>query len=103
MGKITPDEVAAWLIVGALAGSLAGMLVKRSRAGFGHALNLGVGLVGALLGGFLFKILHIDLGLVGAITITSEEVVAGFVGSLLFLAIIWGIGKIWARRSKRPG
>ena len=74
--KLKPDEVITWLIVGTLAGSLAGMIVKGRRAGFGRLLNLGIGLAGALIGGFLFKVLHIDLGLVGAITVSSEEVVA---------------------------
>jgi uncharacterized membrane protein YeaQ/YmgE (transglycosylase-associated protein family) len=97
--KLNPDEVTTWLIVGALAGSLTGMLVKRSRAGFGRLLNLAIGLIGALIGGFLFKVLHINLGLVGAITITSEEVVAAFVGSLLFLVLIWAMRTAWSRRS----
>jgi uncharacterized membrane protein YeaQ/YmgE (transglycosylase-associated protein family) len=96
--KISVDEVIAWLIVGALAGSLAGMLVKRRKEGFGRVLNLAIGLVGALIGGFLFKVLHIQLGLLGAVTITSEQVVAGVCGSLVFLAIIWGIQKAMARR-----
>lgn len=103
MTKINPDEVVAWVIVGALAGSLAGMLVKRTKAGFGYVLNLGIGLVGALIGGFLFKVLHINLGLVGAVTITSEEVVAGFVGSLVFLGVVWAIRKWWASRQVRAG
>ena len=98
--KITVDEVVAWLIVGAVAGSIAGMLVKGRRKGFGHLLNLAIGLVGALIGGFLFKVLHINLGLLGAVTITSEEVVAGVCGSLVFLAAIWGTRKALARRKK---
>jgi uncharacterized membrane protein YeaQ/YmgE (transglycosylase-associated protein family) len=98
--KLNPDEVTTWLIVGALAGSFTGMLVKRSREGFGPFLNLVIGLIGALIGGFLFKVLHIDLGLVGAITVTSEEVVAAFVGSLVFLVLIWVIRTAWSRRSK---
>lgn len=101
--KITADEVIAWLIVGALAGSLAGMLVKRRKEGFGYLVNLGVGLVGALIGGFLFKLLNINLGLLGAITITSEEVVAAVCGALIFLAIIWGLRKIQARRKAAAG
>ena len=96
--KITFDEVITWLIVGALAGWLAGMLVKRRRAGFGHVLNLGVGLVGALIGGFLFKVLDIKIGLLGSITISLQEVVAGVAGSLLFLVAIWAARTQWARR-----
>jgi uncharacterized membrane protein YeaQ/YmgE (transglycosylase-associated protein family) len=95
--------VVAWVIVGAFAGSLAGILVKRTKAGFGHVLNLGIGLVGALIGGFLFKVLHIDLGLVGAVTITSEQVVAGFVGSLVFLGVVWAIRTWWSSRKARAG
>ncbi len=96
--QITFDEVVAWLIVGALAGSLAGMLVKGRKEGFGRILNLGIGLVGALIGGFLFKVLKINLGLLGAVTISFQEVVAGFIGSLLFLAIVWGVHSRWASR-----
>jgi uncharacterized membrane protein YeaQ/YmgE (transglycosylase-associated protein family) len=92
--KINPDEVIAWLIVGALAGSLAGMIVKRHRAGFGRILNLAVGLIGAVIGGVVFKILHINLGVVGSITITSEEVVEAFLGALLFLAVVWFVRKV---------
>jgi uncharacterized membrane protein YeaQ/YmgE (transglycosylase-associated protein family) len=92
--KINPDEVIAWLIVGALAGSLAGMIVKRHRAGFGRILNLAVGLIGAVIGGVVFKMLHINLGVVGSITITSEEVVEAFLGALLFLAVVWFVRKM---------
>jgi uncharacterized membrane protein YeaQ/YmgE (transglycosylase-associated protein family) len=97
--QINPDEVIAWLIVGALAGSLAGMLVKGHRAGFGRVLNLVIGLVGAIIGGVLFKLLHIDLGIVGAISITSEEVVEAFIGALIFLAVVWFIRKLRAAKS----
>jgi uncharacterized membrane protein YeaQ/YmgE (transglycosylase-associated protein family) len=101
--KINPDEVITWLIVGALAGSLAGMVVKGHRAGFGRVLNLAIGLIGALIGGFLFKILHIDLGIVGAITVTSEEVVVSFIGALLFLAIVWFIRKLRSAKNTTIG
>jgi uncharacterized membrane protein YeaQ/YmgE (transglycosylase-associated protein family) len=89
------DDLISWLIVGALAGSLAAMLVKRRKEGFGHILNLGVGLVGALIGGFLFKLFQINLGLLGSVKVTGREVVAGFLGSLLFLAIVWAVQKKW--------
>jgi uncharacterized membrane protein YeaQ/YmgE (transglycosylase-associated protein family) len=96
--NIQLDDVVSWLIVGALAGSLAGMLVKRRKEGFGHILNLGIGTVGALIGGFLFKVLKINLGLLGSITVSAREVVAGFIGSLVFLGLIWTGQKYWPRR-----
>jgi len=101
--QINVDEVITWLIVGALAGSLAGMVVKGRRAGFGRILNLVIGLIGALIGGFLFKVLHIDLGIVGAITVTSEEVVVSFIGSLIFLAVVWFIRKLRSAKNTTIG
>jgi uncharacterized membrane protein YeaQ/YmgE (transglycosylase-associated protein family) len=49
--NITLAKVIVWLIVGGLAGSLAGMLVKRTKEGFGRWTNFGIGLVGAIIGG----------------------------------------------------
>ncbi len=46
---ITWEVIVVWLIVGALAGYLARMVVKRSKEGFGRVTNIGIGLVGALL------------------------------------------------------
>ena len=43
-------ELAIWIIVGALAGSLAGMVATRTKRGFGRWANLGTGLVGAVIG-----------------------------------------------------
>jgi uncharacterized membrane protein YeaQ/YmgE (transglycosylase-associated protein family) len=96
--KISPDEIVTWLIVGALAGSLTGMLIRGRKEGFGHVLNLAIGLVGALIGGYLFKVLHVSLGLLGQITISLQEVVAALVGSLIFLAAIWLVRRQLGRK-----
>ncbi len=90
--QITWGLIVVWLIVGALAGSLAGMVVKRTKEGFGRATNIGIGLVGALIGGFFFKIFKIDLGL-GKIAVSLEDLVAAFIGSLLLLLVIWIVHK----------
>ena len=44
-------------------------------------------MVGAVVGGFIFGLLHIDLGL-GEIKITFEDLISAFVGSLLCI-ITW--------------
>jgi uncharacterized membrane protein YeaQ/YmgE (transglycosylase-associated protein family) len=98
--NITFDQVVTWLIVGALAGSLAGLLVTRKKAGFGHIVNLAVGLAGALIGGLAFKLFRINLGILGEITITLEEVIKAFLGSLLLLAIIWFVRRQWAKKAQ---
>jgi uncharacterized membrane protein YeaQ/YmgE (transglycosylase-associated protein family) len=82
--NISLDQIIVWLLIGAIAGTLAGAMVKRSKKGFGVFSNLGIGLVGALIGGLLFRLFRLDLGL-GSISISLEDIVAAFVGSVLFL------------------
>ena len=95
---ITISELVVWLVVGALAGSLAGMVVTRKKGGFGRYVNLGIGLVGALIGGLVFDLFNIDLGL-GSLAITFEDLLSAFVGSLFFLAVLWFL--IRSRRKKK--
>ncbi len=85
--SISLDQIIVWLVVGAIAGTLVGAIVKRSKKGFGTATNLGVGLIGALIGGLLFRIFRLDLGL-GSISVSLEDIVAAFVGSIVFLVIL---------------
>ena len=84
---ITLGEIIVWLIVGGLAGSITGLIVKRTKEGFGRWRNLGIGLAGALLGGLVFDLLNIDLGL-GELKVSFEDVVAALLGSLVFLLVV---------------
>ena len=84
---ISVEQIIVWLVVGAIAGTLIGAVVKRSKKGFGAATNLGIGLVGALIGGLLFELFRLDLGL-GNIAVSLEDIVAAFVGSIVFLLIL---------------
>lgn len=93
-------QIIVWLIVGSLAGTLTGRLVTLRKKGFGRWTNIAVGLAGALIGGGLFKIFHIDLGL-GEIKITFEDLIAAVVGSLLFIALWWLIGWYMARKKTK--
>ena len=86
--NITLTDLLVWVVVGMIAGSLAGIVVKRKKGGFGRYGNLGIGLVGALIGGFLFNLLRIDLGLQN-VTISLQDIVSAFVGSLLFLVALF--------------
>ena len=95
----TIGELIVWLVVGVLAGSLAGMLVKRQRGGFGRVGNLFVGLVGALIGGLLFKLFGIDLGLAG-VSVSLEDLVSALFGALLFLGVLRWMRRIRERRSE---
>lgn len=61
------EGVLIWLVIGAVAGWLAGNIVKGY--GFGLVGNIVVGIVGALVGGFVFGAIGVvnTLGLVGTL------------------------------------
>ncbi|MDR3470040.1 MAG: GlsB/YeaQ/YmgE family stress response membrane protein [Xanthobacteraceae bacterium] len=82
-----------WLVVGLIGGSLAGLLVKGRKAGFGLLANVGLGCVGAVIGGALFAMFGLFPSL-ETIVISLRDVVAAFVGSLVVLAAIW----LWSAR-----
>jgi len=96
---MTIAEIIIWIIIGALAGSMAGMIVKRKKSGFGKWANLGIGLIGALIGGSLFNLLNIHFPL-GELSISVEDILSALTGSIIFLIIIWLARKIWKSKEK---
>ena len=96
--NLTVSQFIVWLVVGGVAGTLAGMLVTFKKEGLGRWTNLGVGMVGALIGGLILRIFKINLGL-GEIKI--EDLIAAFFGSLLFVAIWWLVAKIRGRKKPK--
>jgi uncharacterized membrane protein YeaQ/YmgE (transglycosylase-associated protein family) len=69
-----------FLIIGAIAGWLAGQLMKGK--GFGLIGNLIVGVIGAIIGGFVFDALGIAAyGLIGSL-------IAALVGAIILLWIV---------------
>ncbi len=69
-----------FLIIGAIAGFLAGKFMKGE--GMGLWMNLVIGIVGAVLGGFLFGLLGFQAG--GLIA----QLVVAFVGAVVLLWLI---------------
>ena len=86
----TVGEIVVWIIVGGLSGSFVGMLATRKKKGFGHFWNLLLGMAGALVGGFIFNGLQIDLGL-GDLSISFEDLIAAFSGSIVVLFLVWAV------------
>jgi uncharacterized membrane protein YeaQ/YmgE (transglycosylase-associated protein family) len=82
------DQLIVWIIIGLLGGTLAGLITTGERKGYGLARNLGVGLVGAIIGGFLFRLFNLFPGL-DKVAISLRDVVAAIIGSLLVLAALW--------------
>ena len=76
-----PQSIIVWLIVGAIAGWLAGMVVKGG--GFGLIGDIVVGIIGAVIAGYLLPALGIHLG-VGIVA----NIIDAFIGAVILLVIL---------------
>jgi uncharacterized membrane protein YeaQ/YmgE (transglycosylase-associated protein family) len=79
-------NILAWIVIGIIAGWLAGQVMKGS--GFGLVGDLIVGVVGALLGGFLAGVLF-GGDFVTGINLTT--LIVAFVGACILLFIMRAI------------
>jgi uncharacterized membrane protein YeaQ/YmgE (transglycosylase-associated protein family) len=72
--------ILSWIIIGLIAGWLAGVIMKGS--GYGILADIGLGIVGALVGGFLsgallgipftgFNLISLIVALIGAIIVVA--------------------------------
>lgn len=77
---LAPETVLAWVIIGAIAGWLAGLIVKGY--GFGLFGNIVIGILGAGVAGFLAP----RLGLYTAST--AGNIFAATIGALILLFLI---------------
>ena len=78
-----PEHVITWLVIGAIAGWLAGLLVQGT--GFGLVGDIVVGILGALIAGFLFPVLGITLTLGGGVL---GAIILAFIGAVILLVIV---------------
>jgi len=76
--------ILSWIIVGLIAGWLAGQLMRGS--GFGVLGDIIIGIVGALLGGFLATALFNVPDPVNGINVSS--ILVAFLGSVILVAIL---------------
>lgn len=77
---LDPVGVLLWLVVGAIAGWLAGVVMKGG--GFGLIGDIIVGLIGAVIGGFLFGLVNAGpYGLIGSILVA-------FVGACVLIGVV---------------
>ena len=78
---MSAESLIVWLIVGGVAGWLAGLIMRGF--GFGIVGNIIVGIVGAFLAGWLLPMAGVSIGsgIVGAI-------IHAMIGAIILLAII---------------
>jgi uncharacterized membrane protein YeaQ/YmgE (transglycosylase-associated protein family) len=79
--SLEPGGIIAWIIVGLVAGFLAGQVMKGG--GYGVIGDIIVGIIGAFIGGLLFSFLMpgSSAGLIGSI-------VVAFIGAVILIAIL---------------
>jgi len=78
---LDPGGIIAWLVVGLVAGWLAGVVMKGG--GFGLVGNIVVGLIGAFVGGLVFSLITGggEAGFWGSI-------VVAFIGAVIAIALL---------------
>ena len=76
-----------FIIIGLVAGFLAGVVVKGR--GFGMLGNLVVGVIGAVLGGWLFGVLNINISGIPPLII---NLIVAFVGAVVLLWLLRLVG-----------
>ncbi len=87
MLALQPGGIITWVVVGIIAGWLAGLITRAE--GFGCFGNLVLGLLGAAIGGFLFSLLG-----------SNDR--AGFWGSIVVATVGAIILLVLARAAGRP-
>lgn len=77
-------NIVVWLIVGAIAGWLASIVMKTNRSQ-GLITDIIVGIVGAFIGGFVLN----ALGVGGAVTgLNIASILTAFIGAVILLALL---------------
>ena len=95
--QLEPGGLIAWLVVGVVAGMLAGMVTRGG--GFGLIGDLVVGLIGAFIGGLVFSYLlpispalrNATGMLPGSSTGLVGSIIVAFLGALVLIALLGGL------------
>jgi uncharacterized membrane protein YeaQ/YmgE (transglycosylase-associated protein family) len=75
-------SIIVWLIVGAIAGWLAGMVVKGG--GFGLVGDIVVGIIGAIIAGYVLPLVHFPVIGTGFI----PAIIDAFIGAVILLIVL---------------
>ena len=71
----------AWIVLGLIAGFIASKIVNKS--GEGMILDIILGIVGAVIGGYLFQ----TFGMAGVTGVNLYSILVAVVGAIVFLVI----------------
>ncbi len=78
--QLDPGGLIAWLVVGLIAGWLAGQFMRGG--GYGIVGDIVLGIIGAFVGGFVFSLIMpgASVGLIGSI-------IVAFIGAIILIAL----------------
>lgn len=74
-------SILAWILLGLLAGFIGSKIVNRTGEGF--LVDIGLGIVGAVVGGWLFQF----FGAVGVTGLNIYSLLVAVIGSVVFLVV----------------
>jgi uncharacterized membrane protein YeaQ/YmgE (transglycosylase-associated protein family) len=80
-------NIIAWIVLGAIAGWIAGMLVKGDER-WGIIGHIVLGIVGALVGGFIANALGIGSGREGGDVLNIMSVIIAVIGAVLVVLVV---------------
>jgi uncharacterized membrane protein YeaQ/YmgE (transglycosylase-associated protein family) len=83
--------IIGWIIIGLIAGALAGMVMRGG--GYGIIGDIIVGIVGAFIGGFVFSL----FGGGGVTGLNIGSIIVAFIGACILIAILRAISGSRAR------
>ena len=78
-------SIAAWIVLGLIAGFIGSKLVNKTGEGF--FLDIALGIVGAIVGGWLFSL----VGMGGVTGLNIYSLIVAVVGSVVFLVVYHAI------------
>jgi uncharacterized membrane protein YeaQ/YmgE (transglycosylase-associated protein family) len=81
----------AWIVLGLIAGFIASKIVNKS--GEGMILDIILGIVGAVIGGYLFQ----TFGMAGVTGVNLYSILVAVVGAIVFLVIYHALFRRRAR------
>jgi uncharacterized membrane protein YeaQ/YmgE (transglycosylase-associated protein family) len=87
--------IIAWIVLGAIAGWLAGLLV-RGDEGMGVIGHIALGIVGALVGGFLANALGFGSGREGGDVVNLQSIIVAVIGAVI---VVFVVGMFSRRRT----
>ena len=79
-----PVNIIVWIIVGAIAGWLASIVMKTNRQQ-GLMTDIIVGILGGFIGGFILNALNVGGGVTG---LNLASILTAFIGAVVLLALL---------------